>query len=133
MGTKYGEDIAVLKEQMNQTVLPALTRIEKKLDTTIATKADRSELRTFKWITLTSTIVLTAVISGLVFFYLSNRHSLSEIPQPSTSSSTTSTTNNTAPASSGTASQPSSSSNPTPTPSNSSSGGLQVTVPKATL
>lgn len=102
MATQYGEDIAVLKDQMKD-VKTALDRIEGKLDSSAAVYATKQELRTFKWMTVPLVIILTAVLTALVYYYLSHgkfispETTITNTSNPPASSSTTnnSTTNNT--------------------------------------
>lgn len=131
----YGEDIAVLKDQMKD-VKDALIRIETKLDGGAATYATKQELRSFKWVTVPSVALTTAILTALVVFFFTHQDPNANNPTTSTtttvnnpagSTSTTSTKDGT-PSTSSTASAHSDSA--TPTDSQTSNGGVQVTPPK---
>lgn len=133
----YGEDIAVLKDQMKD-VKDTLVRIETKLDTGATTYATKQELRSFKWITVPVVIIVTAVLTGLVYFYLSHGKTVS--PESSGTTTVTNTTTST-PGTSGSSSSgtPATTSTATahsdaaqPADSQTSNGGLQVALPKVT-
>lgn len=124
MASPYGEDIAVLKDQMKD-VKDALTRIEAKQDAAINTFATKAELKTFKWITVPLVIILSTVLTALVIYYLSHGKTL----EPST---TVTNSNTSAPASGATpasSSSTTSTSNTAPTTPTSNSGGLLNNLP----
>lgn len=109
MSSPYGEDIAVLKDQMKD-VKTALDRIEANLDLVIKTKADKTELRGFKFITVPTVILLTAILTALVGYYfthnkpaplttVTNTNTTTPGVTPSSSSTTNTTTNTTTPSS----------------------------------
>lgn len=127
MPTQYGEDIAVLKDQMKD-VKSSQERMETKLDVVIANYATKAELRTFKVITIPMVIILTAVLTGLVAFYFAHRNE----PVPTTTSSTQTTTTNSSTPSTGQSIPSSSASSSVPQdPTDSqTNGGVQITLPK---
>lgn len=123
MSSPYGEDIAVLKDQMKD-VKSSQERMETKLDLVISNYATKAELRTFKIITIPLVIILTAVLTGLVAFYFAHKNE----PTPTTTSSTQTTTTN---SSTLPQSTPVSNSSVPQDPSDSqTNGGVQVTLPK---
>lgn len=110
----------MLKDQMKD-VKALLERIEKKQDDAMNTYATKAELRGFKWITVPTVILLTAVLTALVLYYLSHGKTL----DPSTTvtnSNTTSPASGATPASSSTTNSTSNTTTSAPTPS--SAGGL---------
>lgn len=125
MASPYGEDIAVLKDQMKD-VKTALDRIETKLDNSAATYATKSELKTFKWVTVPLVTILTVVITFLVTYYLThNKTPITNVTNTNTTSPTTGTTgSSTTPgATSTTTNTTEVTPRPSPTPTTNSLGG----------
>lgn len=128
-------DIAVLQEQMG-TVKSDVTEIKGDVKEIIKTLEDtyvkKSEFQQFKWIAVPGTIIVTAVITSLVYFFFTNR-----VPAKPTTNAPTTTTSSTTTASSTSTPSASTSAQAAPTSttpaSNSSTPGASVTVPLPSL
>lgn len=119
-------DIAVLQEQMT-TLKTDVGEIKSDVKDIIKTLEDnfvkRSEFQQYKWFATPATIIITAVITSLVYFYFANRP-VTKTATPTTTSSSSTQSTTTTPATTPTS---------TTSASNSSTPGASVTVPLPTV
>ncbi|MDL2342300.1 MAG: hypothetical protein QFB87_04465 [Patescibacteria group bacterium] len=136
MTKSINPEIAVLQDQMNNVkdtlneVRGDVKAIKDALDERFVRK---EEFKTFRIVTLTTSVFITAIVTALVYFFISTISKSSVSPEPSVTKEATSTTTaspsaptagNTAPAA-----QPTTATQ-TPSPMSNSTGGVLVTVPK---